>query len=465
MPVFDAMSGIIRQMLPLRVARRLWPSRMLASPGNGFTGSASPVGWSDDSPECSRSAVGEKNRVLVLTSTFPRWSGDTEPGFVFELSKRLVTQFRVHVLAPHAPAARFEEQMEGVSVSRFRYSPDRLETLTYNGGILARIKQNPWRVLLIPAFLVAEVVAVVRQLRRHRFDVIHAHWLVPQGVVAVLARSLVGQTIPILCTSHGGDLYAWRGRFGRLLKRYVVKRCEAITVVSQVMQGEVVGLGADSRAVSVIPMGTDLQERFTPGQVNGRDESILFVGRLVEKKGLKFLIDAFPTILQRYPSASLTVVGSGPEERLLRRRSAGLGLQRHVRFVGAKGHEGLPEMFRQHQVVVFPSVVSTDGDQEGFGLVLVEALGCGCAVVCTDLPAMRDIVRHGVTGLVVPERDPPALAEATSKLLEDEALREKLASNGRAHVAARYGWDNIGREYSGIIAGICAGGTSSQAVD
>ncbi len=128
-------------------------------------------------------------RILVLTSTFPRWSGDREPPFVFELCKRLAETNEVTVLAPHCRGAVAEERIgERLRVRRFRYAPELLESLAYEGGILEKLRLARWRHLLVPAFFLAEAWAALRAIRRERPDVIHAHWIVPQGVVALVAR-------------------------------------------------------------------------------------------------------------------------------------------------------------------------------------------------------------------------------------------------------------------------------------
>jgi glycosyltransferase involved in cell wall biosynthesis len=103
---------------------------------------------------------------------------------------------------------------------------------------------------------------------------------------------------------------------------------------------------------------------------------------------------------------------------------------------------------------VFPSVVSKDGDREGFGLVLVEALGCECATVVTDLPAMRDIIIEGKTGLVVPQKSIQQLAEKVVCLLDDPKLGRSLGKEGRRYVENRYDWNYITIKYAALIESI-----------
>ena len=107
-----------------------------------------------------------RRRLLVLTSTYPRWPNDREPGFVHELCKRLTGDFDVTVLSPHASGAMVEEIMDGVSVRRYRYAPASWETLVNNGGIVTNLKRQPWKWLLVPGFLLVQAWAVWRLIRR-----------------------------------------------------------------------------------------------------------------------------------------------------------------------------------------------------------------------------------------------------------------------------------------------------------
>jgi glycosyltransferase involved in cell wall biosynthesis len=395
-----------------------------------------------------------KKRILVLTSTFPRWKDDEEPSFVFELCSRLKSQYLIHVLAPHFPGAKTYEYLEGIHIKRFRYFITPWQRLAYQGGILAKLRHNPWQYGLLPFFFLGELFSLIRLLRSYRFHLIHAHWLIPQGLVAVVARLIVGSDISLLCTSHGGDLYGLRGRLMGRIKRWVASKANALTVVSSAMFDEVTGLGADHGRVQVIPMGTDLRGRFVPPRERRKGERILFVGRLVEKKGVEYMIRAFPLIHEKYPGARLRIVGDGPERGVLEGMCAELGLEDRVHFLGAVKNELLPELYGGSDVVVFPSVVSKDGDREGFGLVLVEALGCECATVVTDLPAMRDIIIDGKTGLVVPQKNIQQLAEKVVCLLDDPEMSRLLGKEGRKYVTKRYDWEIIARQYSALIESI-----------
>lgn len=389
--------------------------------------------------------------ILVLTSTFPRWRGDVEPPFVHELARRLTDSFDVHLLAPHAPGSKRREILDGVHVHRFRYAPSVLERLAYQGGILANLKKSPLLFGLVPFFLSAQLLAAIHLLMRQPIQVIHAHWIFPQGMIALLARTLSHSKAKVLCTSHGGDLYGLKGAVFSRVNRMVADACDHLTVVSRSMRGDLMKLGVESRKVSIIPMGVDLRHRFVPPAVPSSTESLLFVGRLVEKKGLRYLLAAMPKILKRFPRTHLTVAGDGPSRLELEKLASDLGLRARVRFLGALKNEELPAVYQRAGFVIFPSVVSADGDREGFGLVLVEALGCGCACVVTDLPAMMDIVQDKKTAIVVRQKNPDEIAAAVIRLLTDPGLRSEMVREGRRQVLESFDWWIIAAKYQAVF--------------
>ncbi len=394
-------------------------------------------------------------RLLVLASTFPRWKGDTEPRFVESLSYELAENLDVTVLVPHCRgAARQETLKDGdrkLEVRRFRYCFDALETLTYEGGMLSRVRRNPLRLLLLPLFLISQMRALGRLQREQEFDAIHAHWIIPQGFSVALLRSLRFTLPPVLLTSHGGDLYALRGRFLEKIKRRILSRVDAVTVVSQAMRQHCEEKEFAPGRIDVQSMGVDLDSTFTPGDSDLRREGLVFVGRLVEKKGVEYLIDAVAILASKHPGLTLKIVGDGPLRNSLEGRAEEQGVSDRIDFAGAVLNVDVPGFLRSASIAVMPSVVAVSGDQEGLGLVAVEAMGCGCAVVASDLPAVRDTVIDGRTGLMAKPADAADLAAKIGRLLESDTLRQQLAEDGRCHALAHFNWKTVGANYAGII--------------
>jgi len=391
----------------------------------------------------------------VLASTFPRWEGDFTPPFVFHLSAGLAAKgHEVHVLAPHAKAAATEEQLGPLHVHRFRYAPSPLETLCYDAGMIENLRRKPIRWGLVPFFLAAEFLAVLWLVRRHRIDVIHAHWFLPQGLVAGLAKPFLRR--PIVMTAHGADVFTTRSPFRRLLLRGAARSADVATVNSIPMHAELERLtGHDSQ---VIPMGVDTAQ-FRPnsdGDVGNGERvrstpRLLFVGRLAEKKGVKYLVQALPEVLEASPNATLTIVGDGPERSDLAAQVRRLGLTEHVEFAGSVTNEQLPDWYRAADVFVAPSVVSAEGDTEALGVVLLEAAACGVPLVASNVGGISDIVRDGETGLLVAPESPSELARAILRLIQDERLRGQLSGNALRHVAANFSWESVTARFDALV--------------
>lgn len=416
-----------------------------------------------NSPGGNVAKDGHECHVFVVTSTFPRWKGDEQPTFVAELSRRLSSRFKVTVLAPHAPCSSVEENVGEMVVRRFRYAPVRYETLAYGGGIRSRLDGNRLRLFLLPLFLVAQVLAIGRIIRHGTVQVIHAHWIVPQGLAAVIARLLTRSRLPIVCTSHGGDLFALRGFFWSRVKRAVLRRVDVVTVVSEAMANEVRRLVPKREEVVVAPMGTELRTRFVPAPDVARAEAeLLFVGRLVPKKGVDFLLRVLGRLEREYGRRPrLRVVGSGPEEEALRRIADEEGIRDRIEFCGFRSHDELPGFYQRCSAVVFPFREDPGGDQEGFGLVVVEALGCACPVIASELPAVRDVIGGGGHMIALPPDDSGAWTTAIERILSDPAGSVRMGRAGRDWVRERFDWSVATETYARILADAARAGRGS----
>lgn len=398
-----------------------------------------------------------RSRLLVLASTYPRWPGDPEPGFVHELSRRLVAGFDVTVLCPHADGALRRERMDGVAIIRYRYAPARWERLVNDGGIVGNLRHRPWTALLLPGFLLIQLLSLRRLLRTVQPDVIHAHWILPQALMVALLRMVGVRTPPTLVTSHGADLFALRGRLPTWLKRLTMRRMQAGTVVSSAMREPMLALGADPASLAVAPMGVDLQQRFTPdAQTQRAGQQLLFVGRLVEKKGLTHLLNAMPLVLQRHPHTMLSIVGFGPELASCQQQVVRLGLQAHIRFLGALSQDALPDLYRRSSMLITPFVQARSGDQEGLGLVMVEALGCGCPVVTTRLPAIRELQEGHWPPYLAEPGDASSLGAQINALLDNPSTGQAWVEQLRPSLVRRFDHAAVAAGYSARLEALVA---------
>jgi glycosyltransferase involved in cell wall biosynthesis len=343
--------------------------------------------------------------------------------------------------------------MDDISVIRYAYFFRRWETLAaHGGGILSRLKSNPLYYFLLPFLIFSQLVTIIRLLRRNSFDIIHAHWLIPQGLLALLACRLTGRDIPVVLTSHGGDLYALNGWFLNYLKHWVMKQCRHLTVVSEAMRSSVIAMGLSPLKVSLIPMGVDLVGQFKPDRAIQRNPAeLLFVGRLVEKKGVLLLIEAMPLLLHSHPSLRLRIAGDGPLSNQLRQRANALEVEDHCEFLGMVYQEKIPSLLSRATIFIAPFQIAKGGDQEGLGLVLVEAAGCECPIIAGDVPAVHDVINDGVNGLLINPGDSNALVNAVSVLLTDPQRRSRLGSIARKYCLDRFDWEIITDRYGKLL--------------
>jgi glycosyltransferase involved in cell wall biosynthesis len=284
------------------------------------------------------------------------------------------------------------------------------------------------------------LIAVVRLLRKNNYDVIHAHWIIPQGLVAALACVLTPRSPPILLTSHGGDLFALRGGLSQHLKRWITGAAARLTVVSSAMKAKAAETGLKpEKDIEVIPMGVDAHDTFTPPPTGSNREGILFVGRLVEKKGLEYLIEAMPGILKEHPGTILTVIGDGPLRPALEERSRRLGIALQVKFLGPLTNTTIPDYLKECAVAVFPSVVADSGDQEGAPVAIMEAQACECATIVADYPGAPDLVIDGQNGFLVQQKSAADITEKANRLLADHSLARQFGTRSRQHILEQTG--------------------------
>jgi glycosyltransferase involved in cell wall biosynthesis len=396
--------------------------------------------------------------VLVLATTYPRWANDHEPGFVHELCRRLTDRFDVVVVVPDAPGADASGQLDGVDVIRYRYAPRRFQTLVNDGGIAGNLRRERWKWLLVPGFLLMQYVAARREMGRRHIDVIHAHWLISPGVIA---RFLSGRGVPYVVTSHGGDLFGFRSSPFVRIKRWVAASAASMSVVSSAMAEEARTLSLPVDRIDVIPMGVDVEHRFVAEASTLRaSNELLFVGRLVEKKGLRYLLDAMPSIIEARRDVRLRIVGFGPERPALEARVTELGLDGHVTFVGAVEQRALPDIYRRATIFVAPFVRDASGDQEGLPVALMEAVLTGCPFVVGDVNGLDDLLGSEASAFRVDPTQPHAIARAVLDSLDHPQKALDVAAKARDIARAHVDWRVVSKRYGQLIADAIEGRVS-----
>jgi glycosyltransferase involved in cell wall biosynthesis len=394
-------------------------------------------------------------KLLVVASTFPASESDPVPAFVRDqliALKRLRPDLEISVLAPHDARSRTasHKRRELYDEYRFHYFwPFAAETLA-GRGIMPALEANPLKYLLIPFLFIGEFAALLRLSRRLRPDVIYAHWFTPQGVIASWVSRMTGT--PFVFTTHTSDVDVWRRIpwIGRHVVRGSVGRARAFTAVSRRSMRKLQDFFSSRqwelvrKKGSIIPMGVALPEPRFPQATEPTGETvILFLGRLVEKKGVQFLLPAYAAVRHEIGRSSLVIAGDGPMLGRLIAQATELGLREYVRFVGFVSGAEKSNMLQLADIFVVPSIVTESGDAEGLPVSLMEALAYGKICIATAESGADEILTSGQDGFVIPEKNVAALS---SSLVEaaglDPALRKRMEAAARI-TARPFDWEAI----------------------
>ncbi|NVB83372.1 MAG: glycosyltransferase [Kofleriaceae bacterium] len=356
----------------------------------------------------------------------------------------------VVVLAPSSPGALDEERWGEVTVVRHRYfAPKSAQRLTGGEGVLASLRGDPLTRLQAPLLVGSQLAAIPRLLRRYAIDIVNSHWLVPQGLNAALVRTAT--RTPHVATAHAADVaLLQRARLGRHLARFILDRTDMFLPVSSYLARSVDALVGHRVRHRVVPMGVSA-ERFQPKPPDPASRMILFVGKLVPKKGLRYLLEAVALLVERGVRAHLVIVGGGPLEPDVRADVTRLGLDATVELAGWVKNTELPAVYARAAVVCVPSIIDERGETEGMPVVVQEALASGRVVVASEVSGIPDVIDDGRNGFLVPPRDPAALAAALERaLLISPQVRAAVGSAAR-ETALSHTWERVAERYAEVF--------------
>jgi glycosyltransferase involved in cell wall biosynthesis len=402
--------------------------------------------------------------VLIVVSYFSKSKYD--PGdFITDLAKGLLNKGHiVHVIAPHANGLKFREEIFNLNVLRFSYFyPHRFQKLAYGGGIPYNIQHSMLAKIQTIFFILFELSCTIRTVKSSEIDIINSHWLIPQGFIGAICKKYLN--IPHISTLHSSEITILRKLpAGKLIAEFIVSNSDILVSVSEHRANELLNfISVNSRIsvknkIRIIPMGVYTKD-FHPSnkaqpsdlyKTNSTIFRILFVGRLVEVKGCEHIIKALELVLKRINNIELIIVGAGPLEFKLKELVASLGLQGYVKFEGFVEHSKIHRYYLSSDVLVFPSVVDSEGYEEGLPVVLIEALASGLPIVAGITKGITEIIEDKFNGILVDPTNHIKFSNCLIRILEDEHLRKKL-SNNAIKTGKLYDWSIIIKKYSDII--------------
>lgn len=377
-------------------------------------------------------------KVLIIGSVYPRFDSDAEvPWLRASVAHLRKAGADVRVLAPAYKGLR-SHTVDGVPVTRFRYAPASLEILTHEEGAPSKMAKRPWLQLLAIPYILNGMLQCLRLARKEHFDIIHAHWPFPHCFIALPACRLFH--IPLVLNFHGAELLLLRKKkWIRPFMKFIIGQGDAIFANSSFTAGRIKALRPCE--VEWSPYGTTLGHAAStePHSVNGKFK-ILFVGRHIERKGIEYLIRAGAMLDPA--KFEIRIVGKGDLTESLKALAAEVAPDA-VRFTGPLSAQELGEEYRSANCFVLPAIVDSKGDTEGLGVVLIEAMEYGLPVVASAVGGIPDVVIDGETGILVPEKNPEALAAAFSKLAADGNFVRNILQGAQKRIRGCFDWDGI----------------------
>lgn len=404
--------------------------------------------------------------ILFLTQTYPRRAHDSAGPFIRDLARALVRGGdRVRVLAPHAAGLAAESREEGVEVRTFRYAPERWEVLGYGRSLQADERMAGAAAAVAPLYLLGARRALKIALAEGGWDVVQAHWVVPN----LFPAAYCGSRLPLLVGLHGSDVFMAEKGPVRPFVRRALCRVDGLTSCSPELAARVQRIGFPVERSRVIPYGVD-SELFAPDAnrrglwrerlgIPASAPLLLGVGRMATKKGFHLLIEALPALFASLPDAHLVLAGGG--DRLAEFRQGAAAFAGRVHFPGAVLHDTLPDLYRAADLFVLPAVHDAKGNVDGLPNVILEAMASGLPVVGSRVSGLPTAIGDGINGWLVDEGSVADLVRVLPEAFADRSRLQRFGAVSRTRAQREFSWDSVAARYR---AAYVAAGERRQAI-
>jgi glycosyltransferase involved in cell wall biosynthesis len=384
-------------------------------------------------------------KVLFITHNYIRRRSDFSGVFLHLLARKLLEKnIEVHVIAPHDKGLPEYEKIDGVNIYRFRYDRDDREKFAYRGDMHRQVLRNPFKLFRLYKFLKAFFRLASEVIDKENIAIVSVHWIVPGGVIGKWLKKKYKERIKLFVSSHGTDI--------RLLTRFsflfsylkpAIKRAEKWTVVSNYLKGLLLEKDRSlENKIEVVPLPNDETVFYPDENVQKDNNLIVAVSRLTVQKRLDHLIGGMGIVIKKLPEVRLEIYGAGPEEENLMSLIRQHNLAENIKILNPVPQAQLREIYNRAATVVLNS------SNEGFGLILTEAMLCRTAVIGTQSGGITDIIEQEKSGLLVPPDNSEKLAEAIIRLLENKELRDKLARAGYDRAVEHFSSQSSAERYA-----------------
>ena len=399
------------------------------------------------------------HRIVMVASSYPRFEGDSVGSFMAPIAEGVAARgHEVHVVAPWHPKWSRPKTDRGVHFHLFHYAPiPALNTFGYAEGMRADVRLRASAIAVAPLAVLAGWFKALRVAQKKRATIMHAHWVIPGGVIGAAAAG----SIPLVISLHGSDVFvAERHAAARVAARTAFQRARWVTACSEDLRSRAIAIGAAAERSNVVPYGVD-SDRFKPdagARARGREmlrvpdnvPVVFAIGRLVKKKGYEYLISAVAGVKAQHPRLRVVIAGDGDLESTLREQAKAEGLGDAIQFLGVVNHDVVPALLAAADVAVAPSVRDDAGNVDGLPNTVMEIMGSGTPLVATRAGGIGAVATDRVTALLVPERDVPALASAIDALLRDRSMATLIGMKARELVCRHHSWSRVAEDFEAV---------------
>lgn len=394
-------------------------------------------------------------KICVITQTFPRDDHDATAAFMKEFCDGLSQNgHKVFLLTPFDQ--KFNREKDPFEIITYRYIwPDKLHLLGYSRSMEADQALRMRSFILIPFMVLFGTIALIKIIRQEGIDIINAHWIVPNGFMAMIA-SLVTR-VPYTVTLPGTDAYlAFRYKIIGQIVKLIAKNSSVIFSNSSFHLKRIINLGVKPKLKLVIaypidtkkfkPMKLSLDDIKEKYDITKNDIIILAVGRMVYKKGYDYLIRALKLLKKK--QIKLLLAGEGDLKDEWIRLTKNLKLENKVIFIGNIRRDIIVKYYNMADICVAPSIVDKLGNVDGGPVTNFEAMACGTPQIVTNVLGIADVLKNGVNGFIIPQKNIKALANAIDKLSNSQTLRQNMGKANVLLIRSNFSTKAVGRIYS-----------------
>jgi len=326
---------------------------------------------------------------------------------------------------------------DGVKIRRFKYLPERFQLNEISIPEASRSMSGKFKIILMS---ISFFISTFFECAKKKPDILHGHWAYPSGFIAFLISKIF--RIKFIVTIHGSDIVLLKKfRFIQKIIVFSMNKSHMVVANSSYANDELKKIGVlDQKICNIrvppdfVEPEKDLQvlEKFKKKFTDSSSSIVLFVGRLVEVKGVEYLIKSLHEI--KNSKIHLIIVGGGPLEVQLKNLTKSLELERKVSFFGNANSDDLGLLHGISDVLVCPSIIYSPGATEGLPMIIPEAMKSGLPVIASSVGGIVDVVKHEVNGLLVKQKDLFSIANAIERVVSDTNLKKQLVENSKISV-------------------------------